>query len=90
MSSTFSALVRFDVLARDVEVSVGGRVGVEALEELCQVIERSVHLSGKHANVDLTDADVAPQALEAISRRCAAIAHFSATGPAGGPASTPG
>ncbi len=77
MSSTFSALVRFDILARDIGVSVGGRVDVEALEELCEVIERSVSLTGKHASVDLTDADVAPQALEAISRRCGDIAEFS-------------
>lgn len=77
MSSTFSALVRFDILARDVAVSVGGRVDVEALEEFCEVIERSVSLTGKHACVDLKDADVAPGALELISRRCGAIAEFS-------------
>jgi hypothetical protein len=77
VSTTFSALVRFDILARDIGVSVGGRVDVEALEELCEVIESSVSLSGKHACVDLSAADVAPQALEAISRRCGDIAEFS-------------
>ena len=77
MSSTFNALVRFDILAPDVAVSVGGRVGVEAFEELCEVIERSVVLTGKHACVDLRGADVAPGALEAISRRCGEIAEFA-------------
>ena len=79
--SKFSALVRFDVLARDVEVSVGGQVDVEAFEEFCEVIERSVSITGKHACVDLRAAEVAPQALELINRRCGAIADF-ATAPA--------
>lgn len=82
MSSTFNALVRFDILARDVEVSVGGRVEPDALDELCQVIERCVSISGKNACVDLTDADVAPRTVELISRRCGDIAVISAGGPA--------
>lgn len=80
MSSTFNALVRFDILARDVEVNVGGRVDVEAFEEFCQVIESSVTLTGKRAAVNLKDADVAPHALELISRRCGDIAEFSTAG----------
>lgn len=82
MSSTFNALVRFDILARDVEVSVGGRVDVEALDELCQVIERSVSITGKHASVNLKDAQVAPRTLELISERCGDIAEFSTAVPA--------
>ena len=83
MSSTFNALVRFDILARDVEVSVGGRVEPEALDELCEVIERSVKISGKHASVDLTDADVAPRTVELITRRCRDIAVIADRRPAG-------
>jgi hypothetical protein len=80
-TSTFNALVRFDILARDVEVSVGGRVEVEALDELCEVIERSVSITGKHANVDLTDAEVAPRALELMCLRCGEIADFATDQP---------
>lgn len=80
MSTTFSALVRFDILAPDIEVSVGGRVDADAVDELCQVIESSVSLTGKHACVNLRGAEVAAQTLEAMSRRCGAIADFLTAG----------
>jgi hypothetical protein len=82
--STFNALVRFDVQARDVAVTVGGTVDAAAVDEVCQVIERSVSISGTPAHVDLTGSRVMPQTVERIRERCADIADV--TGP-GAPAS---
>jgi len=79
MASTFNALVRFDIQARDVEVSVGGRVDTEAVDELCEVIERSVSISGRHACVDLTGADICDGALLLISARCGGLADLTAS-----------
>lgn len=79
MTSTFNALVRFDLQARDVAVSVGGRVGTEAVEELCEVIERSVDITGRHAFVDLSGAQVDDGTLLLISNRCRGIADISAS-----------
>ena len=44
--------------------------------ELCQVIESSVSLTGKHACVDLKDAEVAPRTVELITQRCGSIADI--------------
>ena len=79
MSSTFNALVRFDIQARDVAVSVGGRVDVEAVDELCEVIERSVDITGRHACVDMSGAEVEDGTLLLISDRCRDIADITAS-----------
>jgi hypothetical protein len=81
VSSTFNALVRFDIQAREVAVTIGGSIGSEAVEEVCQVIERSVSISGRPAEVDLSDTDVTTETLDRIQARCGGIADI--TGPDG-------
>ena len=75
--SKFNALVRFDVQARGVAVTVGGTVDAEAVEEICEVIERSVSISGKPASVDLSSTRVMPETLDRIRDRCAEFADIA-------------
>jgi hypothetical protein len=82
VSSTFNALVRFDLQARDVGVLVGGSVEAEAVDEICQVIERSVSIAGKPARVDLTSTQVMPETVDRIRARCAHIADITGPGAA--------
>jgi hypothetical protein len=79
VASKFNALVRFDVLGREVGVTVGGSVPADALDEICQVIERSVDIAGKPAAVDLSDTEVTEDTLDRIRDRCQDIADI--TGP---------
>jgi hypothetical protein len=79
VASKFNALVRFDVLGREVGVTVGGSVPADALDEICQVIERSVDIAGKPAAVDLSDTEVTDDTLGRIRERCQDIADI--TGP---------
>ncbi len=76
MASKFNALVRFDVLGREVGVTVGGSVPADALDEICQVIERSVSIAGKPASVDLSDTEVTEGTLGRIRERCRDIADI--------------
>lgn len=77
----FSALVRFDVAAERIHLSVGGSVEPEAADELCQLIERSVHIAGRGACVDLTGVDVTPATISAIASRCGDIAQILTDSP---------
>jgi hypothetical protein len=76
MHSTFQALVRFDVLGSDVTVSVGGQVDDDAVDELCEVVERSAAIAGRRAAVDLKDARIGAEACRAVRVRCRDFARI--------------
>lgn len=70
MTGRFSAIVRFDAYSREILISVGGRVEPDAVDELCDVIGRSVHIAGRPAEVDVTDADLAEETFQELCKRC--------------------
>jgi hypothetical protein len=69
----FSVLVRFD-LDSGIRVSVGGEVPHGGIEELCEVVERSVQMTGRRVLLDLESAHVADEVLAILTLRCSDIA----------------
>ena len=85
MSGRFDVLVRFDVRAREVGLTVEGAVEPEAVDEVCEVIERSVSISGSHASVDLSGSEVEADTVDQIRDRCGDIADITGPDPGPGP-----
>jgi hypothetical protein len=74
----FQALVRFDVGGGRIHVSVGGCVEPDAVDELCELIERSVSIAGRSARVDLSGAAISAQTLDDVVGRCGDVAQIDA------------
>ena len=66
-------LVRFDLDA-GVQVSVGGEVERGAVDELCEVIDRSVQVTGRRVLVDLAAAQVSDDVVAMLIHRCSDVA----------------
>ncbi|MFC8193720.1 hypothetical protein ACFUMH_18855 [Cellulomonas sp. NPDC057328] len=76
--TTFTAMVRFDLGRRDVVLSVGGEVEPGAVDELCELVQRTALVSGRQAAVDLSGATIGDDALAEVAHRCHAVAHVVA------------
>lgn len=72
----FRALVLFDPLD-GVVISLGGYLGADDVDELCELVERSRAITGRRTRVDLAGARVADDAAALLTRRCAGIAAIA-------------
>ena len=79
MTGGFNAIVRFDAYSREILISVGGRVEPDAVDELCDVIGRSVHIAGRPAEVDVSDAELADETFRRLCERCDGFATVTLT-----------